>query len=118
MDRAGKDQRCSCPDPSKPQMVLGDGDDAKRWKQHHDRMVKDAHMAPLDLDIVFLGDSITERWNGTDHMGTTTIPGMRKVFESKFTKKGGGDYEGLALGSAADTVRFDMNACELSVVLF
>jgi lysophospholipase L1-like esterase len=67
-------------------------------------MVKDARDAPSNLDIVFLGDSITERWNGTRNYGTETIDGMRHAFETRFTKKGGGVFEGLALGSSGDTV--------------
>jgi lysophospholipase L1-like esterase len=67
-------------------------------------MVKDARQAPRDLDIVFLGDSMIERWNGTRNMGQQSIPGMRKVFAERFTIKGGGTFEGLALGSSGDTV--------------
>lgn len=56
------------------------------------------------LDLVFLGDSIIERWNGTTAMGTERLPGdIRSAFESHFTKAGGGFFEGLALGSSNDT---------------
>ena len=71
-------------------------------------MVQDARRAPKDLDLVFIGDSITERWNGTRSWGTESIPGMRKAFEARFTKKGGGTFEAIALGSAGDTVRLQM----------
>jgi lysophospholipase L1-like esterase len=67
-------------------------------------MYYDAVHAPQNLDIVLLGDSIIERWNGTRHMGTHPMEGMREIFESKFTRKGGGTLEGLALGSSGDTV--------------
>ena len=75
------------------------------WKQQHDRMVWDAEHAPKELDIVMLGDSIIERWNGTKNMGNEVIPNMRNPFEHRFTRAGGGDWEGLALGCGGDTVR-------------
>ncbi len=54
---------------------------------------------------MFLGDSIVERWNGTNDLGTKVLPGnMRDPFEKYFTTKGGGQLEGLALGSSIDTV--------------
>jgi hypothetical protein len=95
-----EDERCTCPDPAKPQART-----EKEWKAHHEVMVKDAHQAPKDLDIVFLGDSIIERWNGTKSWGTHTIAGMRTVFEKRFTRAGGGSLEGIALGSSGDVVR-------------
>lgn len=93
------DTRCTCPDPAQP---LPNSDST--WRKHHLEMVKDARQAPRDLDIVFLGDSMIERWNGTRNMGQQSIPGMRKVFAERFTVKGGGTFEGLALGSSGDTV--------------
>lgn len=97
--RHGQHQRCSCPDPSLP---LANTD--MEWKNHHTRLVEDAKKAPKNLDIVFLGDAIVERWNGTKDLGTKVLPGdMREPFEKRFTTKGGGKLEGLALGSSADT---------------
>lgn len=71
---------------------------------HHDAMVYDAKKAPNDLDIVFVGDSITERWNGTAALGTKVIDSTKRAFRKRFTKKYGGKLEGIALGSAGDTV--------------
>jgi hypothetical protein len=68
--------------------------------------VEDAKRAPKKLDIVFLGDEIVEQWNGTAALGTTILKGgMREPFEKRFTTRGGGALEGLALGSSIDTVR-------------
>jgi len=97
-DTVDKDQRCTCPDPSKP-LARSETD----WKKHHDAMYFDALHAPQNLDIVLFGDSIIERWNGTRHMGTVPLEGYREVFERKFKKKSGGKVEGLALGSSGDT---------------
>lgn len=68
-------------------------------------MVNDAKKAPKNLDIVFVGDAVIERWNGTKNLGTEVIPKMREPFQQRFTKSGGGHLEGLALGSSSDTVR-------------
>jgi len=98
IDRNGN-QRCTCPDPEKPQSKKA----VKAWMTHHDAMVYDAKKAPNDLDIVFVGDSITERWNGTAALGTKVIDSTKRAFRKRFTKKYGGKLEGIALGSAGDT---------------
>lgn len=96
---------CTCPDPTVP---LFNSD--PRWEQQHNRMLQAAKLASKQqqqqqpLDLVFLGDSIVEQWNGTQSMGTNVIPGMREPFEKRFTIKGGGDLEALALGCSGDTV--------------
>eukprot|EP00934_Nitzschia_sp_Nitz4_P001543 Nitzschia sp. Nitz4//scaffold22_size323478//12652//14143//NITZ4_000491-RA/size323478-augustus-gene-0.192-mRNA-1//1//CDS//3329542887//1543//frame0 len=92
----GQEQSCTCPDPTKP-LYRSD----KRWEKQHNNMLAHAKSSK-DLDIVFLGDSIAEQWNGTQGMGNTVIPGMREPFESHFTIQGGGKFEGLALGCAGD----------------
>ena len=55
-----------------------------------------------------MGDAIIERWDGTSDLGTNVLDGglMKEPFQERFTKQGGGMYEGLALGSSVDTVRF------------
>ena len=69
-------------------------------------LVNKAIVRPIQLDVVFLGDSITEQWNGRDS-GT---PGEKYhntsvVFDELFHKsQGGGSLEGLALGVAGDRV--------------
>ena len=70
----------------------------KLWVHHHKDMVQHAIQAKHDLDLVMIGDSIIERWNGTRHLGSIQEPGMRHV-----TKKTGGSLEAIALGSAGDT---------------
>ena len=82
---------------------------------HHDAMVYDAKKAPNDLDIVFVGDSIAERWNGTAALGTKVIDSTKRAFRKRFTKKYGGKLEGIALGSAGDTVS---PMCVCVVVLY
>lgn len=96
--RHHQNERCTCPAPSVP-LALPD----ETWKAQHKRMITAAKQAPKQLDIVFLGDAIVERWNGTKAMGTQELPGIRGAWESHFTKAGGGHFEGLALGSSNDT---------------
>ena len=69
---------------------------------HHEKMVQIAKAAPDDLDALFLGDSIIERWNGTRYLGRRSIPENREAFERKFSKARGAKLEGLAFGSAED----------------
>ena len=58
------------------------------------------------VDIVFLGDSITEGWRGTSFGAPSEKrKGNIKVFNSFFSESKGGDFEGLALGIAGDKVR-------------
>lgn len=59
-----------------------------------------------NVDVVFLGDSITERWRGTGGgVRKPAAEGNEEIFESLFSKAHGGKYNGLALGVAGDTVR-------------
>mmetsp|Transcript_10488 Transcript_10488/g.13896 ORF Transcript_10488/g.13896 Transcript_10488/m.13896 type:complete len:170 (-) Transcript_10488:624-1133(-) len=48
-------RRCNCPDPLAPIPR-----DDIEWKNHHDVMVEEVKAAK-DLDVVIIGDSITER---------------------------------------------------------
>ena len=59
-----------------------------------------------ELDVVFVGDSITEQRQGTA-MGKPhdDYTGIKEVFDKTFTKKKGGEFNGIALGISGDTVR-------------
>ena len=59
----------------------------------------------IGVDVVFLGDSITERWRETD-MGSRKAAaiGSTEVFNDLFSKARGSKYNGLALGISGDTV--------------
>lgn len=94
---------CKCTDPRLPLARSLQGN----WIKHHWRMVQEVYNPSHNttLDVVFLGDSLVERLNGTHVLGTQVKLSMREVFEAHFTKQGGGKLEGLALGTDADTVR-------------
>jgi lysophospholipase L1-like esterase len=75
------------------------------WNQHHDRMAAAAAAAAMEkMDVVLIGDSITEHWNGTRSMGTRgPFPEYRAVFDEYFDRATGASLQGLALGSSGDT---------------
>ena len=57
------------------------------------------------LDVVLLGDSITEHWNGRDSgVFREKDYNVSLVFQKLFQKKNGSSVEGLALGVAGDRV--------------
>ena len=63
-------------------------------------LIRQAADSNVDLDVVFLGDSITEHWNGVS-LGSTQkhlIPN-KDVFQDLFN---GTSLHGIALGVAAD----------------
>ena len=95
-------KRCVC-DPFVP-MEGKDKTGGKNssWFIHHDKMIRIAKAAPANLDVLFLGDSIIERWNGTRYLGRRSIPENREAFGRKFSKARGSKLEGLAFGSAED----------------
>jgi len=80
------------------------------WKSYHNQLVLTANQhgtasSTNRLDIVFLGDAIVERWQGTSDLGQTILAkGMKEPFQSRFVKKNGADLEGVALGASSDTV--------------
>ena len=56
------------------------------------------------LDVVFIGDSITEQRQGTakgEHVDDYVS--IKEVFDKSFTKAKGGDFDGVAMGIAGDT---------------
>jgi len=84
----------------------------RHWSFAANRNADAASSATEDVDVVFLGDSITEGWLGTSH----GFENGRKqqnpaVFRSLFNHDDGGKYEGLALGISGDTVRLILFIC-------
>lgn len=56
------------------------------------------------INVLFLGDSITEGWRGTSY-GHTSVRAQEvpKIFHKYFSKESG-KYEGLPIGISGDTV--------------
>lgn len=91
---------CPCSDPLVPQ----DGG-SLLWTETHS-LNQQLALAARDVDVVFLGDSITERWRETEYgKPSPSADGSASVFDSLFSKENGGKYAGLALGISGDTVR-------------
>lgn len=121
-DDEPKLSHCECPDPTRPLPRAGD----TAWKAHHKLLVEDAQYAAASsisghdaaLDLVMVGDSITERWNRTRRAPPFLLDeDYRSVFERYFVKTrqqsiidgGGSNHEtlavhlqGLALGTSGD----------------
>jgi hypothetical protein len=75
------------------------------WETAWKRNVELAAHVTKPLDVVLLGDSITEFWLGTSLGVPVPERGENaEAFRDLFTKKGGGHVEGLALGIAGDRV--------------
>ena len=75
------------------------------WEETHHHNTDAAIVE--NIDVVFYGDSITEGWMGTVYgrlkkRGSGGSP--REVFDSLFSTQNGGEFDGLALGIAGDTV--------------
>jgi lysophospholipase L1-like esterase len=70
--------------------------------KHHNALVQTAASAPSNLDVLFLGDSIIEQWNGTKYRGRGLRIENRQAFERTFSRAHGGNLEGLAFGSGGD----------------
>ena len=59
-----------------------------------------------ELDVVLLGDSITEMWNGRMRGNfIKKLDNNTAAFQKLFQRKHGSKIEGLALGIARDQVR-------------
>lgn len=104
--RGPKDPSCFCDNP----FVAKSRSKIRHWEQSHHFNKDDVFKAAArkeqnnTVDIVFLGDSITEEWKGTRFR----FPVLKKkdipaVFEQLFTKKGGGLVEAVPLGISGDT---------------
>jgi lysophospholipase L1-like esterase len=105
-------ETCQCEDPLKALRRYKD----PLWDAQHKRLVQDAAMAAATSthnkknkdrkqskpEVVWIGDSIVERWNGTRTMGSNPAPEFRTEFETYFDSPAA-PFKGLALGSSGDT---------------
>jgi len=93
-------EACFCASPLTPKSRHGH----RTWTQAHLQNIKDAaRRRDYSMDVVFLGDSITEGWKGTSFgQAVEHKKDNVQVFESMFDSKKGGDLNGLVLGIAGD----------------
>jgi hypothetical protein len=101
----GGDDQCLCDDFTEP----ASREERRGWPEAH-RANVDRIDPRARYDVVFYGDEITEAWNGVWLNMPLNKPAMqgsdiKKYFQETFTTAGGGDLEGIALGTMGDTVR-------------
>ena len=98
----GGDEGCECNDPLDPISKA----EIPGWLKTHKMnmgLIDKALKTNTNVDVAFVGDSITEEWNGRLFgREEESLKGISKVFHESFTKDGGGSYEGVALGIAGD----------------
>ena len=98
--RKSDTERCQCPNPTVPRMRNTTrrkrGNDA--WRKAFKRNQEMASSAPEQLDVVFLGDSITEQWLGTSLGRPNKYAAQVPTLWSEFF----GRSHALALGLSGD----------------
>mmetsp|Transcript_22052 Transcript_22052/g.28542 ORF Transcript_22052/g.28542 Transcript_22052/m.28542 type:complete len:326 (+) Transcript_22052:192-1169(+) len=93
--------QCRCPDPRTP-APKRNRTLFKDWSAHHRTLVQDARSAEGDVDVVFIGDSLTEKWRGSWQYGTEPSSAIGDIFDKFFKRENGAKLNGLALGSSGD----------------
>jgi len=99
----GGDDDCRCDDFTTPLSR----EEKKGWVQTHLKNVNRIDDDIKDFDVIFFGDEVAEGWNGESlGMPITKSDGLKTkdYFKKTFTKEGGGEFEGLALGVMGDDV--------------
>ena len=98
------DDSCDCEDPLEP-MSRGE---YKQWVKAHKMNVEIVRNAVANkdaIDVVFLGETIVEEWNGKSiGRNKTKFEDSRISFQNNFNATLGGDFNGLAFGINGDTV--------------
>jgi len=76
------------------------------WKAYMKNVMRaeDVKEKGKELDVVFIGDSITEARSGTEGgINKAPLQKIKEVFDSQFSKEKNGAYDGLALGCVGCT---------------
>jgi len=99
----GGDDSCPmCEDP-----LEGSIPQALNWRRafiKNNQQTRIAMKENKELEVIFLGDSITEALTGTvGGAKDESLNNIKDVFASQFSKENGGVYEGIALGISGDT---------------
>ena len=99
----GGNDQCKCDDFTEPLSR----EEKKDWMKTH-KINVDLIDTSKDYDVVFYGDEVVEGWNGLN-LGKPMLPVVKGTqvhtfFTQTFTKDGGGEFDGLALGIMGDVV--------------
>lgn len=99
----GQDEdRCKelCYNPLAPKVPIHN---MVKWYGIYEKNKQSAENAPDNLDVVFVGDSIIEKFNGYDFGEVDKDAAeITPIFKKYFSLEGGGSFEGHALGIAND----------------
>lgn len=101
-----KQPSCKCTDTT----MASSREDLPDWARVHHLNKEAAKDREDDVDVLFLGDSLTEGWLGMSYgRKNAVVHDVPNVFKSLFSTQdeGEGVYEGLALGISGDTVSLD-----------
>jgi hypothetical protein len=80
-------------------------EDLPHWSRVHHLNKEAAKEREDEVDVLFLGDSITEGWLGMSYgRKNAVVHDVPNVFKSLFSIQDEGLYEGMALGISGDTV--------------
>ena len=90
---------CKCPNPTIA--IERNTSMTKFWRKLHRQLVDEAN-TDQNVDVVFIGDSITERFRGTWLYGRKPVKDTGTTFQHYFNRTMGGNYTALALGSTGD----------------
>ena len=96
---------CQCDNPLEPTSKTSSQDWNKAHEQNIDLLQQTAQqLNDQQLDVIFIGDSITEQRRGTIlGQPNNEYTAIKEEFDMTFTKDKGGDYNGIALGISGDT---------------
>lgn len=96
---------CQCDNPLEPTSKTSSQDWYKAHEQNIDLLQQTAQqLNGQQLDVIFIGDSITEQRRGTIlGQPNNEYTAIKEEFDMTFTKDKGGDYNGIALGISGDT---------------
>lgn len=103
----GGDDVCTCDDFTEPTSRA----EVPGWLEAHEAN-KNRMDTSIFYDVVFVGDDVVEQWNG--NWLNKLAPdgkGIKAYFDSTFSTENGGNFDGLALGIAGDSVRTDALMC-------
>jgi len=98
----GGDDGCTCNDPLEPISRA----ELPGWMRAHKlnkKMIQSAVAQRKTVDVAFIGDSITEEWNGRwAGRNMTRLAPIKQVFDEYFNKANQAQFEGMALGINGD----------------
>jgi hypothetical protein len=102
---------CACQSPLKPLRR-----NWKNWISTFERNKALVSQFGEEYEVVLVGDSITEHWEGTN-FGTPADAWqeVNTVFREEFTTFGGGRVDAVALGIAGDQVRSEVSRMQITV---